>query len=35
VLPAIYILIAKDHSKDRLREAAVQADAGNLKAAHA
>jgi multidrug efflux pump len=35
VLPAIYILIAKDHSKDRVSEAAVQADAGNLKPAHA
>ena len=35
VLPAIYILIAKDHSKDRVSETAALADGGNLKPAHA
>jgi multidrug efflux pump len=35
VLPAVYILIAKDHSKDREREAAVAPQDVTLKAAHA
>jgi multidrug efflux pump len=35
VLPAIYILIAKDHSKDRVPEGAVTAEGVNLKPAHA
>jgi multidrug efflux pump len=35
VLPAIYILIAKDHSKDREREGAVTTGGVTLKAAHA
>jgi len=35
VMPAIYMLIAKDHSKDRAREAAIQAPEENLSTAHA
>jgi multidrug efflux pump len=35
VMPSIYILIAKDHSKDRAKEAAVAAPQGELKPAHA
>jgi multidrug efflux pump len=35
VLPAIYILVAKDHSKDRLRESAIQAGDAPLRVAHA
>ena len=34
-MPSIYILIAKDHSKDRAKEAAVAAPQGELKPAHA
>jgi multidrug efflux pump len=35
VMPAIYMLVAKDHSKDRAREAAIQVPEGNLTTAHA
>jgi multidrug efflux pump len=35
VMPSIYILIAKDHSKDRAKEAAVKASQGELNPAHA
>jgi multidrug efflux pump len=35
VLPAIYILIAKDHSKDRAAEGAVTTEGVTLKPAHA
>jgi len=35
VMPSIYILIAKDHSKDRAREAAAVAPEGAIKPAHA
>jgi multidrug efflux pump len=35
VMPSIYILIAKDHSKDRAKEAAVKEPEGALKPAHA
>jgi multidrug efflux pump len=34
VLPAIYILIAKDHSKDRAAEGAVTTEGVTLKPAH-
>ncbi len=35
VMPSIYILIAKDHSKDRAKEAVETAAEGTLKPAHA
>ncbi len=35
VMPSIYILIAKDHSKDRAKEAAAVAPEGGIKPAHA
>ncbi len=35
VMPSIYILVAKDHSKDRLAESAEEADEAKLKPAHA
>ncbi|HEY5228422.1 MAG TPA: efflux RND transporter permease subunit, partial [Opitutaceae bacterium] len=35
VLPAVYILIAKDHTKDRAREGAVTQEGVTLKPAHA
>jgi len=35
VMPAIYMLIAKDHSRDRAREAAIRAPEGTLTTAHA
>jgi len=34
-MPAIYMLIAKDHSRDRAREAAIRAPEGTLTTAHA
>jgi multidrug efflux pump len=35
VLPSVYILIAKDHSKDRAWEAAQRSDDAKLAPAHA
>jgi multidrug efflux pump len=35
VLPAVYILIAKDHTKDRAKDSAVAPQGVTLKAAHA
>ena len=35
VMPSIYILIAKDHSKDRAKEALVKASEGELSPANA
>jgi multidrug efflux pump len=35
VMPSIYILVAKDHSKDRVKESAGEADEAKLKPAHA
>jgi multidrug efflux pump len=35
VMPSIYVLIAKDHSKDRLKEAAEEAEETKLKPVHA
>ena len=35
MIPAIYMLVAKDHSKDRAKEAAIQAPEGNLTTAQA
>jgi multidrug efflux pump len=35
VMPSIYILVAKDHSKERAREAAPESEGGKLKPAHA
>ena len=35
VVPSIYMLIAKDHAKDRAKEAAIQAPEGNLTTAQA
>ncbi len=34
VMPSIYMLVAKDHSKDRARESAIQAPEGDLEEAH-
>jgi multidrug efflux pump len=35
VMPSIYILVAKDHSKERAREAAPESEGGKLNPAHA
>jgi multidrug efflux pump len=35
VMPSIYILLAKDHTKERAREAAVESTSGKLNPSHA